>query len=261
MFKKFSMIEIEILSRSYVSIMLLFTLISIPAILIFFFIMNFAFKLNTLLSIPVTIIGTILTFLGFYFYPASLTGEKKSKIKLELPFALVHMSAVAGSGAQPLSIFELIAESEEYPELKKEIKKVLNYVNLFGYNLTNALKSVSNTTPSPELRDLLEGMISTVETGGDIKDYLKEKSNDALNTYKLDRRKQVDALSTYSEVYTSLLIAAPLLLMVTLAIMNAVTGKIGGFDIKLIAWIGTIGIIPTLNIIFMMFINSSQKGT
>src|SRR3989344_2382423 len=261
MFKRFTMVEMEILSRSYVSIMLLFTLISIPAIPLLIFILNLAFKFNIILVILFSILGIIMTFFGFYFYPASLIGEKKDKIKLELPFALVHMSAVAGSGAQPLSIFELIAESDEYPELRKEIKKILNYVNLFGYNLTNALKKVSLSTPSPELRDLLEGMISTVETGGDTKDYLKEKSSDALNTYKLDRRKQVDALATYSEVYTSLLIAAPLLLMVTLAIMNAITGKIGGFDIKLLAWIGTIVVMPLLNIGFMLFINSSQKGT
>ncbi len=49
--------------------------------------------------------------------------------------------------------------------------------------------------------------------------------------------------------------------MVTLAIMNAITGEIGGLDIKLVAWIGTIIVMPLLNIGFMVFINSSQKGT
>ena len=170
------------------------------------------------------------------------------------------MSAVAGSGAQPISIFELIADSKEYPELRKEIKKILNYTNLFGYNLTNALRNVAATTPSKELKELLNGMISTIETGGDLKDYLKEKAADTLNTYKLDRKKQVEALSTYSEVYTALLIASPLLLLITFAIINSIGGKIAGLPVTTAAWIGILVFLPMLNIGFMIFVSSSQKG-
>jgi len=260
MFGNFLTVEMELLSRSYVSMMLLFTLLSFPGSLLFFLILNFAFKLNIGLIILISFLCTILTFVGFYFYPASLIGQKGKKIKLELPFALVHMSAVAGSGAQPLSIFELIAESEEYPELRKEIKKIMNYVNLFGYNLSNALRNVSNTTASPEFKELLNGMISTIETGGDLKGYLKEKADDALNIYRLDRKKQIEALATYSEVYTSILIAAPLLLLVTFAIINSIGGKIGGLDVKTVAWVGIAGILPVLNVGFMFFVNASQKG-
>jgi flagellar protein FlaJ len=170
------------------------------------------------------------------------------------------MSAVAGSGAQPISIFQLIADSDEYPELRKEIKKILNYVNLFGYNLTNALKNVANTTPNMQFKELLNGMISTLETGGDLKGYLKEKSEDALNMYKLERKKQVEALGTYSEVYTAILIASPLLLLVTLAIINSIGGELAGLSVATIAWISVLGALPLLNIGFMIFINSSEKG-
>ncbi len=260
MFTHFKMVEMEMLSRSYISMMLFFTILSFPAIFLFFLALNFAFHLSILAILGISILGTIGTFVGFYFYPGSLIGGRKSKIKLELPFALVHMSAVAGSGATPISIFELIAESHEYPEMRKEVKKIMNYVNLFGYNLTNALRSVADTTPSPEFKELLNGMISTIESGGDLKDYLKEKSTEALNTYKLDRQKQVEALSTYSEVYTAILIASPLLLLVTLAIINSIGGSFGGLSVIMIAWIGIGGALPLLNIGFMLFVNMSQKG-
>src|SRR3989344_5525935 len=260
LFDKFLMVEMEMISRSYVSLMLLFTILAFPSLFIFFLILNFAFKLSIFTVLFIAIIGTVGTFLGFYFYPASLLGGKSASIKLELPFALVHMSAVAGSGAQPISIFELIADSKEYPELRKEIKKILNYTNLFGYNLTNALRNVAATTPSKELKELLNGMISTIETGGDLKDYLKEKAADTLNTYKLDRKKQVEALSTYSEVYTALLIASPLLLLITFAIINSIGWKIAGLPVTTAAWIGILGFLPLLNIGFMVFVSSSQKG-
>lgn len=260
MFRHFKMVEMELLSRSYVSMMLFFTLISFPAIFLFFLILNFAFKLSILTILGISILGIILTFFGFYFYPASLIGGRSSKIKLEYPFAVVHMSAVAGSGASPISIFELIAESDDYPELRKEVKKIMNYVNLFGYSLTNAMKSIAATTPNPEFKELLDGMVSTVETGGDLRGYLNEKAMDALNIYKLDRKKQVEALGTYSEVYTAILIASPLLLLVTLAIINSIGGNIAGMSVKTVAWIGIAGILPLLNVGFMVFVNVSQKG-
>ena len=261
MTKDFQKVEMEMLSRTYVSMMLFFTILSFPGLFLFFLALNFAFNLSILTIFLIAFFGMIITFWGFYFYPASLMGGKSKKIKLEIPFALVHMSAVAGSGAQPISIFELIAASHEYPELRKEIKKILNYVNLFGYNLSNALRNVAANTPSPEFKELLNGMINTIETGGDLKEYLQEKASDELTTYKLDRKKQVEAQGAYSEVYTSILIASPLLLLVTLAIINAIGGKIGGFDVKTVAWVGVLGALPLLNFGFMFFISASQKGT
>ncbi len=261
MFSHFKMVEMELLSRTYISMMLFFTLVSFPLIFLFFLVLNFAFQLNIVTIILLSFAGMIFTFLGFYFYPASLIGGKNKSIKLELPFALVHMSAVAGSGAQPISIFQLIADSDEYPELRKEVKKILNYVNLFGYNLTNALKNVATTTPNPELKELLNGMISTIETGGDLRGYLKEKADESLNTYKLDRRKQVEALATYSEIYTAILIASPLMLLITLAIINSIGGTVAGIGVSLLAWMGILIGLPLLNIGFMVFITISQKGT
>ena len=260
LFWNFKMVEMELLSRTYVSMMLFFTLLSFPLIFLFFLALNFAFHLSILLILIISFFGMIFTFFAFYLYPASLIGGKNKKIKLEYPFALVHMSAVAGSGAHPISIFELIAESDDYPELRKEVKKIMNYVNLFGYNLTNALRNVAATTPNPEFKELLNGMMSTIETGGDIKQYLKEKAEDALNTYKLDRKKQVEALATYSEIYTAILIASPLLLLVTLAIINSIGGGFGGLSVITIAWLGILGALPLLNIGFMVFITASQKG-
>ena len=45
------------------------------------------------------------------------------------------MAAVAGSGAQPIAMFNLVLSSEEYKGIRDEIKKIVNYVNLFGYDI------------------------------------------------------------------------------------------------------------------------------
>jgi len=257
MFDAFSKVDMPMLSSSYISLAILFTILSCPLGLLFalFFKLVMVPAVPWIIVILSPIVIPLLTFIAFYSYPSSLIGERDQKIHQDLPFALVHMSAIAGSGAHPMSIFELLAKSNEYPELKKEVKKVLNYVNLFGFNLSGSVKLVARTTPSPELRDLFDGMVTTIETGGDLNDYLKQKASSALDKYRLDKRKEVETMSTYSEVYTAILIAAPLLMVVSLAIINSISGGFGSLCIPIIASIAVYGVLPLLNILFMGFLH------
>ena len=258
LFKKlsddFKKADIKVLFKTYVSLMIFFTIISLP---IFIILLSILFG-KIITGILLGIVGTGLTLALFYLYPSNLANTRKKKIKNDLPFAMIHMAAVAGSGARPIDIFDLMLSSGEYEELGKEINKIMNYVNLFGYNLTTALKNVAMTTPSPDFKELLNGMISAIETGGDLKGYLEGKAIDELNTYKLERKKYVESLETYSDIYTAILIAAPLLFIVVLAIINTIGGQIGGFSVGTIATFGTYGAIPLLNIGFIVFLTISQ---
>jgi flagellar protein FlaJ len=155
-------------------------------------------------------------------------------------------------------MFNLVLSAGEYKGLEGEIRKIVNYVNLFGYSLTTALRAVAETTPSRDFRELLTGIVATVETGGDLKGYLKGKAQDSLNTYKVERKKYVSVLSTYSDIYTGVFIAAPLLFLVTLAIINVIGGQLGSLDVKTLSMIGVFGIIPFLNLAYMVFLSMVQ---
>ncbi len=218
------------------------------------------------LQIPIVILSGLFTLLAgaalifgiMYAYPASEAAKKSKAINNDLPFAIIHMAAVAGSGAQPIAIFKLLLKSEEYKGLESEIKKIVNFVNLFGYDLSTALKNVSLRTPSKRLKELLTGIAATIESGGSLKSYLGSVADDSMNTYRLERKKYVESLSTYSDIYTGVLIAAPLLLMVTLAIINMMGGKIAGLSVASIAWFGTLAALPVINILFYLFLNITQ---
>ena len=194
-------------------------------------------------------------------YPSTVVSSRRKKIKDDLPFMIIHMAAVAGSGAQPIVMFNLVLSSGEYKGIESEVKKIVNYVNLFGYDLSTALKTVAITTPLKEFSELLNGIVATIEGGGNLKSYLKEKVNDAMLTYKLERKKYVEMLSTYSDIYTGVLIAAPLLFMVTLAIINSLGGKIGGLTVQTLSVLGTYVVIPFLNVAFILFLNIVQPKT
>jgi flagellar protein FlaJ len=190
-----------------------------------------------------------------------VANSRKRHIKDDLPFVVLHMAAVAGSGAQPIAMFNLILSSGEYKGVEGEIKKIVNYVNLFGYNLTTALRAVAITTPSNDFRDLMNGLVTTIESGGDLKSFLSAKADEIMTNYKLERKKYVETLGTYSDVYTGVLIAAPLLFFITLAIIRMFGTDLMGVSISTIASVGTYGLIPLMNVGFIIFLNIIQPNT
>ena len=251
--------DIRILSKTYVSSMIFSSLISfIVSSIIFSIIIKGNIIISVLTSLLAAILFSISVFSVMYYYPYLSLNNKKSKIKDDLPFVVMHMAAVSASGAQPIAMFNMVLNSEEYEGLKGEIKKIINYVNLMGYDLNTALKNVASTTPSKPFGELLMGIVSTTESGGSLKEYLNAKSSDLMETYKLDRKKYIEAISTYSDIYTGILIAAPLLFFVTLAIIQLLGGKIFGFSIRSLAIAGTYFVIPLLNGAFLLFLNSVQ---
>ncbi len=254
LFNSLRIANIKLLSRTYVSIMLFSSFLALPLVALF----SYLFLNDIIKSVLLGILGFFATFFFIYIYPYTLINSKKRGIKNDLVFAVIHMSAIAGSGTQPIKIFKLLVDSGEYKNLESEIKKVLNYINLFGYNLSTALREVASTTPSPELKELLSGMVSTIETGGDIKDYLKEKTEDMLNNYKIEQKKHTILIATYSDVYVGIMIAAPLLIIITLAILDKIASTIGNVSIATISAVGVYFLIPFVNIVFILFLNITQ---
>jgi len=242
------------LISTYVSIALFASLISfgiaVLASAVLFLYIGYA-------AILIAIGVPLLTFIVFLIYPLNEISSTRGKIDDELPFATMHMSAIASSGVEPTRVFSILAASPEYPNIRKEMRKIVNMINFYGYDLTSALKAAAKTTSSDRLAELLGGISATISGGGDLRSYLDKIAADSLLDYKLRRKRFTTASETYADIYTGLLIAAPLMFMLILVLMNVITGGIAGMSSTTIAFIG-IGAIVLLNIGFLFFLQVSQ---
>jgi len=198
----------------------------------------------------------ILVFMAIYFYPAT---EKKSigkRIDQELPFAVIHMSAISGSGIEPSEIFRIIGLSKEYPYLRKEIRKVLNQINLYGYDLVTALSNAAKISPSENLSELFSGLSTTITSGSKLSDFLEKRSETLLLNYRLEREKYTKLVETFLDIYISVVIAAPMIFLLLL-IMITVSGIGVGFTSVQLSLIAVFGI-SLLNIAFLIFLQIKQ---
>tara|TARA_Y100000310_G_scaffold47085_2_gene43672 strand:+ start:907 stop:2241 length:1335 start_codon:yes stop_codon:yes gene_type:complete len=263
------------LLNSYVSVMLFTTFLSFFVglfIALFFFFFNISSvtpfisivdfsSANLLLRLAYVIwvipVFPLIVYLIFLFYPSTEASTVEQQIDYELPFATIQMSAIAGADIEPSNIFRIIAMSKEYKFISRESKKLMNQINLYGYDLVTALKNVARSSPSKLWADVLNGISTTIRSGGDLGKYLSKRAETLLFDYRLKREKATKAAETFMDIYISVVIAAPMLMMLLLILMN-VSGI--GFNMSNLGiTVLVVSIVALINILFLVFLQMNQK--
>jgi len=248
--------NLPFLPVSYVSVILFNTLLSIIAsVIILTLLLVFGWGLKSLFVLLIP----FATFALSYFYPSMEKDSIRDNIDAELPFVTIHLSAISGSLVEPSKMFEIITLTKDYPYISKEFRKVINEVNIYGYNLVNALRKSAENTASQKLKDLFNGLATTITSGGDLSNFFEKRSQTFLFDYKLEREKYTKIAETFMDIYISVVIAAPMILMLLLMIMR-VSGLGVQLSVSMITLI-IIGSVSIINILFLVFLHLKQpKG-
>lgn len=209
------------------------------------------------LSLLLILLTPIICFLGFYLYPSSRKKSLDKEINQELPFVTIYMAAIATSGIEPSKIFDILVSSKDYPFIQREMKKLTNLVNFYGYDLVTALKSISKNGPSERLGQLLDGIATTITSGGELTQFLSKHSETLLFDYRLEREKYTQIAETFMNIYISVVIAAPMIMMMLFILMSMT--QLGGtsFGPGAIGGLTTL-VITLLNLGFLVFLNMKQ---
>ena len=187
-----------------------------------------------------------------YNYPSLEKSSTGTRIEEELPFATIHMSAISGSMIDPSKIFDIIISTHEYPFLEKEFKKLINEINLYGYDLVNALRNSAYNTPSKKLSELFNGLATTINSGGYLPEFFDKRSQTLLFENRLEQEKKTKAAETFMDIYISMVVAAPMILMILLMMM-----KISGLGVAMSTSMITIIMVVAvtmINIVFLVFL-------
>lgn len=246
--------DLPFLTNTYVSMIFFSTILGlvigiIAAIVLFFF--GFGFY-----SFLLVLIMPIMAYFAVYTYPSLEAKSISGKIKQELPFVAIHMAAIVGSGVEPSRVFKIVASGDEYPYTKREMKKLINQINIYGLDLVSSLKNSAFTTPNKELGELFNGLATTISSGGSLKDFLEKRSEGLLVDYKLDREKYTKMAETFMNIYISVLIAAPMMLMMLFVLMS-MTGLSIGLSTGMISLLILL-IISALNVVFLIALHLKQ---
>jgi flagellar protein FlaJ len=193
-----------------------------------------------------------------YVYPSLEKKSLEGKINQELPFATIHMSSISGSMIDPSKIFSIIIATREYPNLEKQFVKLMNEMNIFGYDFVTALRTIAFNSPSKKLTELLNGLATTITSGGDLPGFFDKRAQSLLFDYRLEREKYTKSAETFMDIYISVVIAAPMIFMLLFMMM-----KISGLGISLSTQMITLMMVlgvGLINIVFLTFLQLKQPN-
>jgi flagellar protein FlaJ len=202
------------------------------------------------------IVGGAIT-LGVQFIRPSLkAGGRRKRIDEELAYVVGRMAVLAASGMTPESIIKQIAEDDSNDMLIMEFRKIVRDMSMLGMDLDRALQEARRRSASDMFSAFLDGMVSTSNSGADIDAYLLKQSKTLMNDKRLKAKQFSETLGVVAEMYTTLLVVMPLILIILFAVMGVIVGSLGGLTINLLIELVVYVLVPFGGIMMMVLADS-----
>lgn len=159
--------------------------------------------------------GTYAFVLGL---PKSRAVARAKDIDAKLPYAANYITAMASAGVIPTEIFNSLASQEVYGEAAREAAWIYKDLEVHGKDVVTALRRAIDRSPSDKMKDLLQGAITTITSGGDLTAYFRTKARRLQVDNRLAQQEFIETMGLMAEAYVTVAVAGPLFLIVMLAI-------------------------------------------
>lgn len=236
----------------YLSVVILFTFLAFVVTILLgsFFITitteyaAYSYTLSIIISLGS---GGGAFFLGYY-YPSLKSKNIRTKIDRSLPFTVIYMSTAASANVHIADLFK--TTSMRGGEVGKECKKIYSDITMLGLDPVTAVTKAANRTPSSMFAELLWGILSIMERGGDMSAYLSEKSKETMGYYRRMLNDYSKSITFYTEIYITLIIVGTLFFLVLSSIMSPMVGG----DILLLQTFMVFFFIPMISAAFIVLV-------
>jgi flagellar protein FlaJ len=169
----------------------------------------------------VSVLAVVTAWTARYYQPSYLVDNRRRNIDLMLPHAIVYAYALSFGGMEFTEVARRMADAEDtYGEVANEFDMVVRDIDLFGNDVFTALRNARNLTPSDNMEQFLDDLLSVLDSGGDVTDFLRDESEKYMDRAMSEQESFLETLATLSEMFIVGFVAAPLFLVVTLIMMS-----------------------------------------
>jgi archaeal flagellar protein FlaJ len=181
---------------------------------------------------------------GFRFSVTSRIANRKEELDRELPFTLSELSVLASTGMSPIVLVRRMAMRDHDMAMTLEFKRVVYRTDVEGKDLITALAETAKQSPSPSVRDSFWDIANMIHQGGNLDEYLRAKSDDVLKLKRLTQKEFIERLSTFLDMYVSLVLVGVLMIAVAAFLINALGSTAAGLNANELLLLLTFGLVP-----------------
>jgi flagellar protein FlaJ len=207
--------------------------------------------IKAFLAVALFIFGIYCGYSLMLRLPVMEKNNRSIKINMTLHNAVAYMYAMRRGGAQLMTIFRSLSDNANiYGEIALEFRQIVRDADFFGYDVVTAIRHLSETTPSEKLKDFLEDLLSIIESGGDMAEFLSLRVRVYQEEARFEQKQFLNVLSIVAESYVTLFVAGPLFLIIIMVVM----GMMGGGNVLQLAVV-TYAFIPGGSLVFILIID------
>lgn len=170
--------------------------------------------------VPLPLVLAITIYLVTFVLPDVRAGNRARNIDANLPYAMNYIATMASAGVTPDRIFASLASQPMYGEVAREAAWITRDMRVLGFDLVHALASAIDRSPSRRFQDFLQGTLASLTSGGNLKDFLVSKADQFMYENRQEQRKFLENMGLIAESFVTVVVAAPLFLMVLLSVMT-----------------------------------------
>jgi len=189
------------------------------------------------------------------YYPVIIASGRKNRIDLTIQHAVIYLYAmVKGQMRLHESLRSLGNNAQIYGEAAFELGFIARDMEM-GRSSVQAIESLIASTPSRKMEDFLKGLISVINSKGDLTDYFRLKSIQYHREAETEQKIFLEMLGSISEAYVVAVVAGPMFLIV----VGIVMGMAGSAGSQAMLYPVVYGIIPIASVFFIILIYSLSR--
>lgn len=190
-----------------------------------------------------------------YKYPELNVSARNRRLAEEAPYFIGYMATLAASGLTLEGIFKAIAKEGTKEEFVKSARYIIRDIDILGMDIITALINLIGKTPPGAFSELLEGLISTVQSGGNLKEFFTACAKVQMEEKKMIIQKMTSSLGVVAEIYTILLVVFPLMAVIMFSIMATMAKTFLGFDITTVMALITYLMVPMFGVMIVIMVD------
>jgi len=245
---------ITIYPETYVSLMFFLALLTLPVSIVAIVLLYFTRLLPLIFLVPLP----AYIMIGFIVTPMSKAGERATSLEREMPFAATYITVMASGGIPPYLSFRRLSDIELMPATRKEAKRLIRDVEIFGVDPLTALENAARKNPLDIFRDFVSGYASTVIIGGDVIHFLETKAQDIFRTRSMRVKAAAERLGMLLESFIIIMVLMSLCFYILFSVESIYsTGMDMGSGMLMYTYVFT----PMLSFVFLYLAHGMQPKT
>ncbi|MEM0379453.1 MAG: hypothetical protein QXG71_01690 [Nanopusillaceae archaeon] len=129
----------------------------------------------------------------------------KYSLDKDLQYFLTYIYSISFTTTNIKRFFQILSESEEYPEISKVIKRIIYISEKYNFTFPEAIRYVLPYIVNCEFKGFLERLSTALETGEDLPSFLEREHKKALENFDVRYRKGLENVRILQEIGVSIM--------------------------------------------------------